>query len=334
MRWGTSCETRARARSRSRASTTLASAPGASSSAAFSRATAGRAAARGCGGRRSPSPSSWRHSQPCSSPPGRAVLDEIREAVGVERAQPALFSLPAPGRLLVASDAGVWVVQQDGSKRLLGAYREASWSPFGRFVVAARENELAALEPDGSVRWTLARPGVRFPRWAGTETDTRIAYVDRTGIRVVAGDGTDDQPDRAGRGRTARLAARRAPRACVHDREARARGGTGEWSTPVAGATPAGARHGRRVVIERKAPARPLAAPLARLRRRAGGSSTRRTRLKDGRTSTPHSGRERPRSLSHASTGRRAARTSSAGAHSPTQPESSATSSGRPLGAG
>jgi hypothetical protein len=127
------------------------------------------------------------------SPPGRAVLAEIREAVGVERAQPALFSLPSPGRLLVASDAGVWVVQQDGSKRLLGAYREASWSPFGRFVVGARENELAALEPDGDVRWTLARPGVRFPRWYGTESDTRIAYVDRTGIRVVAGDGTGDR---------------------------------------------------------------------------------------------------------------------------------------------
>jgi hypothetical protein len=127
------------------------------------------------------------------SSPGRAVLDEVREVVGVERAEPALFSLPAPGRLLVASDAGLWVVQQDGSKRLLGRYREGSWSPFGRFVVAARANELAALEPDGGVRWTLARRGVRFPRWAGTETDTRIAYVDRTGIRIVAGDGTDDR---------------------------------------------------------------------------------------------------------------------------------------------
>jgi WD40-like Beta Propeller Repeat len=127
------------------------------------------------------------------SPPGRAVLDEIREVVGVERAQPALFSLPAPGRLLVASDAGVWVVQEDGSRRLLGDYREATWSPFGRFVAAVRANELAALEPDGDVRWTLPRPGVRSPRWTGTETDTQIAYVDRTGIRVVAGDGTGDR---------------------------------------------------------------------------------------------------------------------------------------------
>ena len=127
------------------------------------------------------------------SSPGRAVIDEIREVVGVERAEEALFSLPAPGRLLVSSDSGVWVVQEDGSKRLLGDYREASWSPFGRFVVAARRNELAALEPDGDVRWTLPRRGVRSPRWTGTETDTRIAYVDRTGIRVVAGDGTDDR---------------------------------------------------------------------------------------------------------------------------------------------
>jgi hypothetical protein len=127
------------------------------------------------------------------SPPGQAVIDEIREVVGVERAERALFSLPTDGRLLVASDTGIWVVQPDGSRRLLGGYREASWSPFGRFVVATRRDELAALEPDGDVRWTLPRPGARSPRWAGTEADTRIAYVDRTGIRVVAGDGTGDR---------------------------------------------------------------------------------------------------------------------------------------------
>ena len=128
-----------------------------------------------------------------ASPPGRAVIDRVRQAVGAERAQPALFSLPAPGKLLVASDEGIWVVQEDGSRRLLGDYREATWSPFGRFVAAVRENELAALEPDGDVRWTLARPGVRSPSWTGTESDTRIAYVDRTGIRLVAGDGTGDR---------------------------------------------------------------------------------------------------------------------------------------------
>jgi dipeptidyl aminopeptidase/acylaminoacyl peptidase len=128
-----------------------------------------------------------------ASSPGRAVLQRIRETVGVEKAQPALFSLPSEGRLLVVSDAGLWVVRADGSKRLLGRYDEASWSPHGRYVAAARRNELAALEPNGRVRWTLARAGVRRPRWTGSNTDTRIAYADRSGLRVVAGDGTGDR---------------------------------------------------------------------------------------------------------------------------------------------
>ena len=127
------------------------------------------------------------------SPPGRAVLDEVREVVGVEKAQPALFSLPSPGRILVTSDAGAWIVQPDGSKRLLGDYREAAWSPFGRFVVATRRDELVALEPDGKIRWSLARPRVRFPRWGGTRTDTRIAYLSRSAMRVVGGDGENDR---------------------------------------------------------------------------------------------------------------------------------------------
>ena len=126
------------------------------------------------------------------SPPGQAVLDSVREAIGVERSKPALFSLPAPGRLLVSSASGPWVVSPDGSKRLLGHYREASWSPFGRFIAAAGENELVALEPNGTVRWKLARPAVRFPRWGGTRTDTRIAYLSARRLHIVAGDGTGD----------------------------------------------------------------------------------------------------------------------------------------------
>ena len=128
------------------------------------------------------------------SPPGRAFVDRVRRAVGIEGAQPALFSLPAPGRLLVSSDEGVWIARADGSRRLLGAYDEASWSPLGRYVVATRPNELAALDAEGHVRWTLARPDVGFPRWSGTATDTRIAYISDGRLRVVAGDGTHDMP--------------------------------------------------------------------------------------------------------------------------------------------
>jgi hypothetical protein len=127
------------------------------------------------------------------SPAGEAVVERVREAIGVERAAPALFRLPAGGRLLVESEQGPWIVHRDGSTRRLGRWREASWSPFGRFVVAARRNELAALERDGDVRWKLMRPDVRFPRWEGSRTDTRIAYLSRLRLRVVAGDGKGDR---------------------------------------------------------------------------------------------------------------------------------------------
>jgi Tol biopolymer transport system component len=127
------------------------------------------------------------------SPPGRAVLEDVREAIGVERAAPALVALPAPGRLLVESDSGPWIVHPDGSKRRLGDWREASWSPYGRFVIAASENEVAALEGDGTVRWKLSRRAVRFPRWGGTATDTRVAYLSGSDLHAVAGDGAGDR---------------------------------------------------------------------------------------------------------------------------------------------
>jgi hypothetical protein len=127
------------------------------------------------------------------SPPGRAVLEDVREAIGVASADEALFSLPAGGRMLVVSSAGAWTVAPDGSKRLLGPYRDASWSPFGRFVVGATPLQVAALEPDGDKRWTLARPDVGSPRWGGSRTDTRIAYLSRGELRVVAGDGRGDR---------------------------------------------------------------------------------------------------------------------------------------------
>jgi hypothetical protein len=130
-----------------------------------------------------------------ASPPGRAVLGSLRDAVGregVKDAQPALISLPAPGRLMVQSAKGPWVVHADGSRRLLGSYREASWSPHGLFIAAARPNQLLAVEPGGRVRWALARDDVRFPRWAGTRTNTQIAYLTTSRLHVVAGDGTHD----------------------------------------------------------------------------------------------------------------------------------------------
>lgn len=127
------------------------------------------------------------------SAPGRAVIESVGDALGVSGAEKALFSLPDAGRLLVVSDGGAWTVARDGSKRRLGGYDDASWSPFGRFVVAVGGNELAALEPDGDVRWKLSRPDVRLPRWGGSRRDTRIAYLSGADLRVVGGDGRGDR---------------------------------------------------------------------------------------------------------------------------------------------
>jgi hypothetical protein len=133
------------------------------------------------------------------TPPGRALADEVREAfVGVDSAQPELFSLPAPGRALVESGKGLWVVRQDGSRRLIGPYRDAAWSPHGLFIAAVRGNQLAAFDDRGKLRWSVPRRGfLASPSWTGTLTDTRIAYlagsVPKRELRVIAGDGTDDR---------------------------------------------------------------------------------------------------------------------------------------------
>ena len=126
------------------------------------------------------------------SPPGRSVVHSLREAVGVQEAEPALFSLPTRGDLLVTSRKGLWLVHRDGSKRLLGRYRDATFSPHGLFIAATRANQLVALDPKGNVRWTLARAAPRHPLWTGTRTDTRITYLSGGQLREVAGDGTGD----------------------------------------------------------------------------------------------------------------------------------------------
>jgi hypothetical protein len=127
------------------------------------------------------------------SPPGRSVVHSLREAVGVKQAEQGLFSLPAPGQLLVTSREGAWLVHADGSKRLLGRYRDATFSPHGLFVAGTRANQLVALDPQGNVRWTLARPAPRAPVWTGSRINTRITYLSGGQLRIVAGDGTGDR---------------------------------------------------------------------------------------------------------------------------------------------
>jgi WD40-like Beta Propeller Repeat len=129
------------------------------------------------------------------SPAGASVRHWVADRIepGAPRAVPVLSSLPGHGSLLVDSAKGPWVVHPDGSKRLLGDYAEASWSPHGLYAVVTRGHELSAVEPDGIPRWTLTRPGhVALARWNGPD-GFRIAYLEGRALRVVDGDGTDDR---------------------------------------------------------------------------------------------------------------------------------------------
>jgi hypothetical protein len=128
------------------------------------------------------------------TPAGADVRDWIgdRLQVGEERPAPALTRLPSGGRLLVQSASGPWVVSPDGSKRRLGSYDEATWSPSGLFVGVARGRQLTAVEPDGDVRWSLSQSeAVSGVRWA--PSGYRIAYLSGDDLRVIAGDGTEDR---------------------------------------------------------------------------------------------------------------------------------------------
>jgi WD40-like Beta Propeller Repeat len=129
------------------------------------------------------------------SPAGAKVADLVSDVVdsGEPDARPELRSLPAAGELLVQSPEGPWIVREDGSKRLLGGYDDATWSPHGVYVAVAEGRELAALDIDGDPRWTFPAPGVvSDPRWAGGSADTRIAYRSGDDLRVIAGDGSPE----------------------------------------------------------------------------------------------------------------------------------------------
>ena len=173
-----------------------------------------RASGRGCGSRRSSSSGRCRPRRPrgrlvvalaaaavaliaALSPPGDAVADWVRTAVGLRPhtpagGMPAADRLPAAGRLLVSSGGTSWIVEASGKRRRLGAWTGASWSPHGRFAVVWRDRRLAAVDRRGNVRWSLLAPRpVTNALWA--PSGFRVAYRSGQDLRVVAGDGTGDR---------------------------------------------------------------------------------------------------------------------------------------------
>jgi hypothetical protein len=125
------------------------------------------------------------------SPAGATVRRWISGELGVRQSAPALFSLPARGRVLISGRGGTWIVNADGSARRVGSWRQASWSPHGWYLAVAGRDELAAVDPSGTPQWTLARRAVSDPEWY-YPTGYRIAYLSGSELRVVVGDGADD----------------------------------------------------------------------------------------------------------------------------------------------
>ena len=126
------------------------------------------------------------------TPAGAKVGDWIGEVVSPapEVTRSALASLPAEGRLLVVAGSGPWIVADDGARRRLGSFADASWSPGGLFVVGAEGRRLTALEPDGDERWTRVAPArVATPRWS--PDGYRIAYRSGRDLYVAIADNSD-----------------------------------------------------------------------------------------------------------------------------------------------
>jgi dipeptidyl aminopeptidase/acylaminoacyl peptidase len=79
----------------------------------------------------------------------------------------------------------------DGARRQLRGFGDATWSPGGLYLAAARGDELVALDPQGTVRWTRPASGpVSVPRWS--PDGYRVAYRSGSELRVAVGDNSDD----------------------------------------------------------------------------------------------------------------------------------------------
>lgn len=125
------------------------------------------------------------------TPAGASVQEWIENAVTIEESRPEPPRLPAPGSILTVDGSSAWIVRADGSRRNLGPYREATFSPRGLNVAVASGRELAAVNSEGALQWTLpAKAQVADPAWA--PSGLRVAYRAGSQLRIVDGDGSPD----------------------------------------------------------------------------------------------------------------------------------------------
>ena len=134
------------------------------------------------------------------TPAGPALGDWIESRFAAEPvpATPAFAALPEGGRALALSSTGAFVVRPDGSLRQVGAFSEAGWSPRGLHVVGVSGRRVVAVDPLGTQKWTVARPGrVSHPAWSAGD-GFFVAYLEGAALRVVGGNGAGDRLLRRG----------------------------------------------------------------------------------------------------------------------------------------
>jgi hypothetical protein len=135
-----------------------------------------------------------------ASPGTETIIRSVREAVA-PKAVPhtaAPLQIPGGGSLLVRLPGALLIQRADGSRLMLGDYRDASWSPHARFIVASAGPHLVAIDPrTGKNRWTItAAAPVSAARWSLEPTVPpccRIAYLSAGAVHVIAGDGTGER---------------------------------------------------------------------------------------------------------------------------------------------
>lgn len=131
------------------------------------------------------------------SPAGAAVGDWIgdRFASREDRSTPAFAGLPEGGSVLAISRTGAYALDPDGGSQRLGAFSEVGWSPHGLHVVGVEGRRLTAVNPLGTVKWTLVRAKhVHHPAWSVGD-GFAVAYLEGASLRVVDGRG-DPATDR------------------------------------------------------------------------------------------------------------------------------------------
>ncbi len=129
------------------------------------------------------------------TPAGPALGEWIEERFAAEPlpSTPAFAGLPAGGTALAISTTGAFAVHPDGSVQGLGAFTEAGWSPRGLHVAGVSGRRLVAVDPAGTPKWSITRPGrPERPAWSLGE-GFFVAYLEAETLRVVGGDGRGDR---------------------------------------------------------------------------------------------------------------------------------------------